>query len=337
MEDLMKNLTETYGPSGEEGAIRDLLKEMVKDKADQLYEDSLGNLFVLRDGPSPKIMVSAHMDEIGIIVTNIDENGFLRIAPVGGVAPRLLLGQRLCFRDGTLGTVYHEKLKDIKELDWSKLYLDIGQSDAASASALVKIGDQACLDQPFKALPGGRYMAKAMDDRAGCAVLVETIRRLPAELPQAVCFLFSIQEEVGLRGAKTAAYHYEPDYGLAVDVTLVGDTPKAQTMAVSLGKGPAIKVKDNSVLCHPAIKKLMVETAVKNKIPYQLEVLEHGGTDAGAIHLSRGGVPSGAISIPCRYVHTPSEMIDSGDLKLAVDLLYNLLTTSWPVVDGLNA
>ena len=336
MEDLMKNLTETYGPSGEEGAIRDLLKEMVKDKADQLYEDSLGNLFVLRDGPAPKIMVSAHMDEIGIIVTNIDENGFLRIAPVGGVAPRLLLGQRLCFRDGTLGTVYHEKLKDIKELGWSKLYLDIGQSDAASASALVKIGDQACLDQPFKALSGGRYMAKAMDDRAGCAVLVETIRRLPAELPQAVCFLFSIQEEVGLRGAKTAAYHYEPDYGLAVDVTMVGDTPKAQTMAVSLGKGPAIKVKDNSVLCHPAIKKLMVETAEKNKIPYQLEVLEHGGTDAGAIHLSRGGVPSGAISIPCRYVHTPSEMIDSGDLKLAVDLLYNLLTTPWPVVDGLN-
>lgn len=337
MEDLMKNLTETYGPSGEEGAIRDLLKEMVKDKADQLYEDSLGNLFVLRDGPSPKIMVSAHMDEIGIIVTNIDENGFLRIAPVGGVAPRLLLGQRLSFRDGTLGTVYHEKLKDIKELDWNKLYLDIGQTDAASASALVKIGDQACLDQPFKTLPGGRFMAKAMDDRAGCAVLVETIRRLPAELPQAVCFLFSIQEEVGLRGAKTAAYHYEPDYGLAVDVTLVGDTPKAQNMAVSLGKGPAIKVKDNSVLCHPAIKKLMVETAEKNKIPYQLEVLEHGGTDTGAIHLSRGGVPSGAISIPCRYVHTPSEMIDSGDLKLAVDLLYNLLTTSWPVVDGLNA
>jgi len=276
------------------------------------------------------------MDEIGIIVTNIDKNGFLRIAPVGGVAPRLLLGQRLCFRNGTLGTVYHEKLKDIKELDWSKLYLDIGQPDAASASALVKIGDQACLDQPFKALSGGRYMAKAMDDRAGCAVLVETIRRLPAELPQAVCFLFSIQEEVGLRGAKTAAYHYEPDYGLAVDVTLGGDTPKAQTMAVSLGKGPAIKVKDNSVLCHPAIKKLMVETAEKNKIPYQLEVLEHGGTDAGAIHLSRNGVPSGAISIPCRYVHTPSEMIDSGDLKLAVDLLYNLLTTPWPVVDGLN-
>lgn len=336
MEDLLKNLTEAYGPSGEEGAIRDLLKEMVKDKADQLYEDSLGNLFVLRDGPAPKIMVSAHMDEIGIIVTNIDENGFLRIAPVGGVAPRLLLGQRLCFRNGTLGTVYHEKLKDIKDLDWSKLYLDIGQSDAASASALVKIGDQACLDQPFKALPGGRYTAKAMDDRAGCAVLVETIRRLPAELPQAVCFLFSIQEEVGLRGAKTAAYHYEPDYGLAVDVTLVGDTPKAQTMAVSLGKGPAIKVKDNSVLCHPAIKKLMVETAEKNKIPYQLEVLEHGGTDAGAIHISRGGVPSGAISIPCRYVHTPSEMIDSKDLKLAVDLLYHLLTTPWPVVDGLN-
>jgi tetrahedral aminopeptidase len=195
---------------------------------------------------------------------------------------------------------------------------------------MIKIGDPACLDQPFKSLPNGRYMAKAMDDRVGCAVLAETISRLPARLPQAVCFVFSVQEEVGLRGAKTAAYRYEPDYGLAVDVTLVGDTPKAATMAVSLGKGPAVKVKDSSLLCHPLVRNLMIETAETNKIPYQLEVLERGGTDAGAIHISRLGVPSGAISVPCRYVHTPSEMVDSSDVGYAVDLLEKLLTLPWP-------
>lgn len=330
MEELVRSLTEAFGPSGEEEEVSKMIRQLVEGKADRIFEDNLGNLFVLKEGPAPKIMISAHMDEIGIIVTHIDENGFLRLAPVGGVSPGLLVGQRLRFRNGTVGTVYHEKIKDLKELDWKKLYLDIGQSDFAGASALVKIGDQACLDQPFQILAGGRYMAKAMDDRAGCAVLIETIKRLPAELPQAVCFVFSVQEEVGLRGAKTAAYRYKPDYGLAVDVTMVGDTPKADTMAVSLGKGPAVKVKDNSVLCHPVVRKFMVDTADKYKIPYQLEVLERGGTDAGAIHTSREGVPSGAISIPCRYVHTPSEMIDSNDLNQAVDYLHKLLTVSWP-------
>jgi len=200
----------------------------------------------------------------------------------------------------------------------------------------VKIGDSACLAQPFINLPGGRCLAKAMDDRAGCAVLIETLRRLPERLPQEVCFVFSIQEELGLRGAKTAAYRYEPDFGIAVDVTLVGDTPKAPTMAVSLGQGPAIKVKDSSILCHPRVRQLMVETAENNNISHQLEVLERGGTDAGAIHLSREGVPSGAISIPCRYVHSPSEMIDLKDALNAVELLVKLLTKEWPFSEESN-
>jgi tetrahedral aminopeptidase len=336
MEELLKNLTETFGPSGEEDEVRELIRELVAGKSDRVFDDNLGNLFALKEGPAPRIMVSAHMDEIGVIVTQIDENGFLRMAPVGGVSPRLLLGQRLRFRNGTTGTVYHKKIKDLKELDWNKLYLDIGQKDVEEALSVVKIGDQACLDQPFKAILGGRYLAKAMDDRAGCAVLIEAIRRLPDKLPQEVCFVFSVQEEVGLRGAKTASYRYEPHYGLAVDVTMVGDTPKAETMAVSLGKGPTVKVKDNSVLCHPLVRQFMVDTAEKHKIPYQLEVLDRGGTDAGAINLSRGGVPSGAISIPCRYVHTPSEMIDSHDLNHAVDFLCKLLLTSWPPLKELD-
>jgi len=270
-----------------------------------------------------------------VIVTHIDGNGFLRIAPIGGVAPHLLVGQRLRFKDGVIGTVYHEKIKGLKELSWPKLYLDIGAASREAAKERVRIGDMACLHQPFVNL-GERYLAKAMDDRIGCAVLVEAARRLPPSLPQGVCFLFSVQEEVGLRGATTAAYRLEPDYGFAVDVTSVGDTPEAPLMAVSLGKGPAIKVKDSSVLCHPRVRELMIETAEREKIPYQLEVLERGGTDAGAIHLSREGIPSGAVSIPCRYVHAPSEMVDVSDVRHAVNLVMKLSTRAWPLLDSGN-
>jgi len=236
-----------------------------------------------------------------------------------------------------IGTVYHEKLKELKELDWPKIYLDIGADDFEAAKKHVKIGDLACLDQPFKEQRKGRYLAKAMDNRAGCAVLVEVINRLPAELPHEICFVFTVQEELGLRGAKTAAYRYEPDYGLAVDVTTVGDTPKAPTMEVSLGKGPAIKVKDNSVLCHPLIRRFMIDVAEKNNIPFQYEVLTRGGTDAGAIHLSREGVPSGVLSIPCRYVHTASEIVDKSDLDYAVLLLEKMLLSTWPKMEGINS
>ncbi|MDY6826993.1 MAG: M42 family metallopeptidase [Bacillota bacterium] len=336
MEELIKSLTETFGPSGEEETVRTMIADLVRDRTDRLFEDSLGNLYAVKEGDRPRIMISAHMDEIGVMVTSIDENGFLRLAPLGRVNPVMLLGQRIRFKNGLTGSVYHEKLKDLKELDWDKLYADVGQKDAASAEGAVKIGDQACLAQPFNSLPGSRCLAKAMDDRAGCAVLIETLRRLPARLPQEACFVFSIQEELGLRGAKTAAYRYEPDFGIAVDVTLVGDTPKASTMAVSLGKGPTIKVKDSSILCHPRVRQLMVETAKKNDIPYQMEVLERGGTDAGAIHLSREGVPSGAISIPCRYVHSPSEMIDLKDAANAVEVLVKLLTKEWSFSEESN-
>jgi endoglucanase len=334
LDKVLKTLTELYGPPGEEEAVREKITELIGKRADSVFTDQLGNLFVLFKGNAPKIMVSAHMDEIGVIVTNIDEKGFLRFAPLGGLAPYTLIGQRLKFRSGLKGLVYHEKIKDLKELNWARLYIDIGLKSKAEAEKIVSIGDLACLDQPFVDLPGGRYLAKAMDNRAGCAVLVETINSLKSPLPQEVCFVFTIQEELGLRGAKTAAFGYEPDYGLAVDVTLVGDTPKAATMAVSLGMGPAIKVKDSSVITHPLVRRFMVDRADNLKIAYQLEVLERGGTDAGAIHLSRAGVPSGALSIPCRYVHTPSEMVDSADLKNAVSLLCGILSAPWPAVMG---
>lgn len=179
MKTLIKELVEAYGPSGEEAAVRNIIEGKIKESVDRTFTDSMGNFFALREGPAPLLMFSAHMDEIGVIVTHIDDNGFLRIAPIGGVAPHLLVGQRLRFKEGVIGTVYHEKLKGgLKELDWRKLYLDIGAAGGTAAKESVRIGDMACLHQPFLDL-GDRYMAKAMDDRIGCAVLVEVIRRLP--------------------------------------------------------------------------------------------------------------------------------------------------------------
>lgn len=326
MIDMIRKLSETFGPSGMETSVQQIIREEIKSVGDEITSDVLGNLIVVRKGKGPRLMITAHMDEIGLIVTYIDEKGFLRISAVGGVNFTQLIGQRFIFENGTIGTIYHEKIKEIKELEWSKLYLDIGATNGEEASSKVSIGDMAVYHHRFEDL-GNRYIGKAMDDRVGCAILIEVLKRLPKKIPNELVFVFTTQEEVGLRGARGAAYSINPDYGIAVDVTRVGDTPKASVMEVALGKGPAIKVKDSSMITHPTVRRLMVETAEKNKIDYQLEVLEQGGTDAGAIHVSREGVPSGALSIPCRYIHTASEMVDKQDLENAVTLLEKICLT----------
>jgi putative aminopeptidase FrvX len=327
MKELIKKLTETYGPSGREEQIREIIKEEIKELADEVRVDTMGNLIALKRGRGSglKVMLAAHMDEIGIIVTHVDEKGFLRFAPVGGMRPLALLGGRVVFADGTVGTFGLEKQepdeeKKVPGLD--KLYLDVGAKDKGSVP--VGVGAIACFQRPFTA-QGDRLMAKAFDDRIGCAVLIQVMRDLEAS-PHDVYFVFSVQEEVGLRGAITSAYSIQPDLGISVDVTGTGDTPEARTLAVSLGEGPAVKVKDRGMLAHPAVKDLLVETAEELGIPYQLEVLEGGTTDAMAIQVSREGVPAGCLSIPCRYVHTPSEMVDHHDVLNAVKLLVALLS-----------
>jgi endoglucanase len=188
----------------------------------------------------------------------------------------------------------------------------------------VHIGELAVFDRPF-ADYGNRLVSKAMDDRIGVAVLIETLNQFD-QSPNQVFFVFSVQEEVGLRGATTAAFGLDPDIGIAVDVTATGDTPKGLKMAVSLGKGPAIKVRDSGMLSDPKVIDWMVRTAQSSQIPYQIEVLEGGTTDARAIQLARAGIPAGCISIPCRYIHFPSEMVDYSDVLSAVKLLKALIS-----------
>jgi endoglucanase len=270
-------------------------------------------------------MLAAHMDEIGIIVTHVDEKGFARFARIGGVQPLALLGGRALFANGTIGTFGLEKREPSEQNkipSFDKLYLDVGATDKKSAP--VGVGDVACFQRPFAA-QGDRLMAKSLDDRIGCAVLIQAMRDLKTS-PHDVYFVFSVQEEVGLRGAVTSAYGIQPDLGISVDVTGSGDTPEAYTLAVSLGGGPAVKVKDGGMLAHPVVKDLLIETAEESGIPYQLEVLLGGTTDAMAIQVSREGVPAGCVSIPCRYVHTPSEMVDYNDVRNAVRLLVAVLS-----------
>lgn len=327
MKELIKKLTETYGPSGREELIRKVIEKEIEGLADEVRVDNMGNLIAVKRGSGEglKVMLAAHMDEIGIIVTHVDEKGFLRFAPIGGVRPLALLGGRAVFADGTVGTFGLEKREpeEAKKVPgFDKLYLDVGAKDKESAP--VGVGDIACFQRPFAA-QGDRLMAKGFDDRIGCAVLIQVMRDVETS-PHDVYFVFSVQEEVGLRGAITSAYGIQPDLGISVDVTGTGDTPEARTMAVSLGEGPAVKVKDGGMLAHPAVKDLLIETAEELGIPYQLEVLAGGTTDAMAIQVSREGVPAGCLSIPCRYVHTPSEMVDHNDVLNAVKLFVALLS-----------
>jgi len=326
MKDLLEKFTQIPGPPGFEKQIREAVLAEIEPYADDIRTDALGNLIAQKGKSNDKglrIMLAAHIDEIGVIATHIDESGFIRFTNIGGVYPRYIPGGRVRFLDGTPGVIGTEKITSRTHVPpLSKMYIDIGASSQADCP--IQIGDVAIFERPFTDL-GSRMVSKAMDDRVGVTLLVETLKQLKGT-PHQIFFVFSVQEEVGVRGATTAAFGVDPDLGLAVDVTRTGDTPKGRTMAVSLGKGPAIKVKDTGMIADPRVVDWMVNSALKEKLPYQLEVLEIGSTDARAIQLTRAGVPSGCLSIPCRYVHSPSEMIDYDDVQNALNLILTLLS-----------
>jgi putative aminopeptidase FrvX len=326
MKQLIQKLTETFSPSGSETAIRDVIRQEIGTLADEIRVDALGNL-IARKGAKGRnglrIMLAAHMDEIGLMATHIDENGFIRFTGIGGIRPLALTGSSVRFVNGVPGVIGTDRLCDLsKAPSLEQCFIDVGAPSRKDCP--IKVGDVCGFERPFLDM-GKRLVAKAMDDRIACAVLVETMRQLK-ETPHELHFVFTTQEEVGLRGATTSAFGIDPDLGLAVDVTGTGDTPKGSKMEVGLGKGPAIKVKDAGMLADPRVVEWMIRTAEKAKIPYQREVLEGGTTDARAIQMARAGVPTGCLSIPSRYVHTPSEMVDYADVENGVRLLVALIS-----------
>ncbi|GAB4506738.1 MAG: M42 family metallopeptidase [Anaerolineales bacterium] len=328
MKSLLKTLTETYAPSGYEEAVRKIIQKEVKPYADEIRVDAMGSLIVRKKPTvdvknSKRIMLAAHMDEIGVIASHVDKNGFVRFASNGGVFGRYTLGARVRFMNGVTGVIGFDKLEAVDQApSLSKMYIDVGASSRKDCP--VKVGDFGAFERSYMEM-GNRLVAKSMDDRAGVVVLIETLKSIKIT-PHDLYFVFTTQEEVGTRGAGTAAYSIDPEIGIAIDVTGTGDTPASLKMSMELGKGPCVKVRDPGMLSDPRVVEWMVTTAEKAKFPYQREVLLVGSTDAKAIQVTRAGVMSGALSIPCRYIHSASEMVDLDDLKNSVKLLTAMLS-----------
>jgi putative aminopeptidase FrvX len=329
MKEIIRRLSEAYGPSGSEAGVRELITKEIKAAAGKrkgldLRTDAMGNLIVRMPGAKGKrVMLAAHMDEIGIVATHVEEKGFIRFAGLGGMRPLSFLGGRVRFENGTIGAIGLERLEEPSKIPaMDKFYVDVGARDKTSCP--VKVGDAAGFIRDFHD-DGDRIVGKALDDRIGCAVLLRVLPLLEGS-PHDISFVFTVQEEIGCRGATTSGYGVDPEIALAVDVTATGDTPECAPMAVGLGAGPAIKVKDSGMISHPGVRKWLVRTAEKKGIPYQTEVLQDGSTDARSMQLVRSGVPAGCVSIPCRYIHTPSETADLRDALAASELLLAALS-----------
>ncbi len=327
MIELLAKLVAVSGVSGNEEKIAQVINEEIKAYVDEIKTDAMGNLICIKKGTEKRIMLAAHMDETGVIVTHIDDNGFLRFSGMGGINHFYSLHQKVEFYNGTIGVIsYEEQVENLKDLKPEKMYIDIGVRTREEARKKVGIGDVAAFVGTF-AVNENMVISKALDDRAGCAVLIETARALKDNNNE-IYYVFTTQEEVGLRGAKTAAYAVNPDLAIVVDVTNPGDTPNAKPSLLKIGNGPIIKIMDRASIIHPEMKELLINSAKALNMNYQLKVATSGGTDAGAISVSREGVPTASIAVPCRYLHSPVEMIDINDAinaaKLVEKAIYKL-------------
>ncbi|MBO7150335.1 MAG: M20/M25/M40 family metallo-hydrolase [Clostridia bacterium] len=330
MYETLKKLCEVQGISGREDAVSKVIEGMIAPYADTVEKDAMGNLIACVKGTAPKakVMFAAHMDEIGFLVNFIDDNGFIRFAPIGGINVQAALYSQVVFANGVKGIMLPD-VGTAKEPKLSTCYEDIGAKNKKEAQARVSIGDAFALKGNLKALTRSVWAGRPLDNRAGCAVLVEAMAKLRQTPPKDdIYFVFSSQEEVGCRGAKTAAFAIDPDFGFSVDVTGTGDTPGASTMAVKQGEGVAIKIKDSSVICDTKVVKVMETLAKENGIPYQREVLLYGGTDASSMQVSGIGAYVGGISIPSRGIHSGTESASKKDLLACVDLTVALATAS---------
>ena len=324
-----KQLSEAFGPSGREDGIIQVIDAFIQQHVPHAEQwthavDVMQNSVYHRAGTGKKVMLAAHMDSIGVVVTHIDDNGFLRFAQVGGLMIGDLIDCRVRFANGTRGIISFEEKTPYEKLGFDNLFLDIGAEDRDAAEKLVQVGDFAVFDaQPF--CQGDILCGPYLDNRIGCLTLIGVMAQLE-QTEYDVSVVFTAQEEVGLRGAQTAAFSVQPDYAIAVDVTDTGDMPERKyPMAVKLGKGAAVKVMDRSVICDLQVKNAMYRTAERNHIAVQREIMEFGGTDTGVIQRTAGGVHAGAVSIPTRYIHSPQEMASKKDIDAACALITAML------------
>lgn len=338
---MLKQLSEAVGVSGDEGAVRVIIKEAIADHVDEMWVDNLGNLLAIKRGTGAvelRVLLDAHMDEVGMMITGIESDGTLRFKPVGGLDDRVMLGKTVVVGPKQLPGVIggkpihllesgeHDLVVRVKEMR-----IDIGAANKDAATGKVKIGDRATFATEFVDL-GPTMMGKAFDDRVGCAVIIDLLQGDP--FPFDLLVAFTVQEEVGVRGASVAAYRLEPDIAFALEGTLCDDLPKEDDVSpvTELGKGPALSVMDRRTIADPRLVSFLASTAEKHGIPFQFRQVTGGGTDAGAIHLSRSGVPSAGISLPCRYIHAPAAICSKVDFENTIRLMRAALNDLTPAV-----
>jgi endoglucanase len=333
MKQLLKKLSEAHGIPGSEDEVREIMEGELK-KYCEVEIDKLGNLIAKKGNGKKKVMLASHMDEIGLMVKHIDKNGFIRFTTLGGFFDQTLLNQRIFIhaKKGKISGVIGSKPPHLmkkgerkKVVEYREMFIDIGAKDEKEVKKRgVDVGDYITFDRSFKELHGDLVTGKAFDDRLGCLALIEIMKKV--DVDHAVYAVGTVQEEVGAKGARTSAYKINPDMAIVLDVTTTGDYPgiKEEECATKLGKGPVIDIVDakgRGLITHPKVKKLLIDTAEKHKIPYQLDVGEGGTTDASAIHLTREGIPSGVVSVPTRYVHSPVEVASMKDIENMIKLV----------------
>lgn len=331
----LQKLTQLDGVSGREDAVRDEISRQLQDMGLSVRSDALGNLLSYKPGSGPhKVILCAHMDEVGLMVKYISPDGFLSFVTVGGIDPRTLLAQRvkvhtahgvLCGVIGTKPAHITQEAERGKAVPLGDLFIDLGLS-GAEAAARVAPGDFATLERPWTQLGPGRFCSKAFDDRVGCFCVLEALKRVQNPL-LGVHIVFSAQEEVGLRGAATAAFGLEADFALAVDATGAADIPlcRPQDYLVRLGGGVAVSALDAATITPQWLFEDLLNLCRQKNIPSQVRIAPRGGNDAGAIHRSRTGIASCALSIPTRNIHSNVEITDKQDIQATVDLLCAVL------------
>lgn len=319
----LKELCTCPSVSGREQRIREKIKALVTPFCDECKTDKLGNLIAVKrgDGEGKKIMLAAHMDEIGFLVTFIEDSGMIRVAPVGGISFTAAAYSPVVSENGVKGAVVPDEKTKPEEFKADNFYIDIGAKNKKRAEAQVKIGDFFVLTPRLERLSGGRVCGRPLDDRVGCAVLLAVAESLAnLKTKDDIYYVFSVQEEVGCRGAMTAAFAIAPDVALCVDVTATGDVPGATPMACSLGGGAAVKIKDASVICDESLTAELCRIAKDKGIKFQREILLFGGTDTSSMQLAGAGASVGALSVPTRYIHTGSETCELSDAEACAAL-----------------
>lgn len=320
---LLKELTQAFGVSGYEKEVREIIKNEVKDYADELAVDAIGNLIAYKEGSAKnkkKIMLAAHMDEIGVQVTKIEDNGQIKIKPMGFLWIPITYASRIRFKNGTVGVVSSTVEFDNVKNDFTKLYIDIGVKSKEEALKYIRVGDVANVTGEYVELKNDNIMAKSLDNRIGCYVMIEALKKIGTP-ENDIYFVFTVQEELGCRGAKVAAERIKPDIGIAVDITPAHDYPCDLQGSNTLGGGVGIKISDPSVVCDEELVEEMVRCCEENNIKYQYDVIDKGGTDASSMNLSSCGVKALGVSIVTRFPHGPNSIINMKDAEASIELI----------------